>query len=920
MRAVVPLLAMLLGAAALGAEPRVLVGWEFEKAGDLEGWEPNGHLADPKVADGALSARVVDWDPFFTSPEFVVPARQGQWIELRLRADHSGDAEFFWTNTLETKFAGFSPGKQTPFRIDGDGRWHVYRVRPCWEPEKRIIKLRLDLPRDKGFYEVDYVRIVERPAAGAVAAPAWEFDKGAEGWSFESDGDAPGVRRGALAFRSGRAPRRLVSPRLGFAAETRMFLTVRMSVSRGKTATVKFANDAQSGMGAHGFPVLADGEPHTYIADLGTSRQWRDTIRLLTFEPSDAPWARVAIDFVRIDAKPSGPPELTVRQFGLADGLPRAGQKLSIAASVANRGGSPARGVRATVELPSRLTTTAPLTQELGDIWYGETRMVEWPVEATAATSRRARLTVAAEALPELRVSERVRVARGLGLPEAPYVPEPQPAKTDYQVGVYYFPGFPTWAKWRPIADFPERKPLLGWYDESLPEVADWQIKWAVEHGVSFFAVDWYWCKGARHLEHWLHDAYFKARYRRYLKFCLLWANHNPPKTSSEADLLAVTDYWLEHYFRWPEYLKVEGKPVVIIFSVYRLSRDMGAEAVAAAFEKMRERCRKAGLAGLYLVACAGSSRGQLEALKKQGYDAASGYNYPSLKSAGRRWHPYAENIVGYRELWHEAADHKLLKEIPALSGGWDSRPWHGPKARVVFGRTPRLFERHCRDAKAFLDARDAEMPPETKMCIVEAWNEWGEGSYIGPHREHGFDYLEAIRRVFAPHSPKPLPITPRDIGLGPYDLPRPDAAAPKTAWDLTKPADRADWRSVANAAMDPAASTLKGTSTGSDTRISGPVVRIPAEAFPWLVVEMSTSKPERPQLFWSTTTAGTSENTSIRFDVPGDGKLHTHWVRLADRPCWTGLIKGLRFDPVNQPGIDFELRSIRFARERPKG
>ena len=34
-----------------------------------------------------------------------------------------------------------------------------------------------------------------------------------------------------------------------------------------------------------------------------------------------------------------------------------------------------------------------------------------------------------------------------------------------------------------------------------------------------------------------------------------------------------------------------------------------------------------------------------------------------------------------------------------------------------------------------------------------------------------------------------------------------------------------------------------------------------------------------------------------------------------ADRPYWAGL----RFDPVNRPGVAFALRAVRFARERPK-
>jgi len=94
------------------------------------------------------------------------------------------------------------------------------------------------------------------------------------------------------------------------------------------------------------------------------------------------------------------------------------------------------------------------------------------------------------------------------------YVPEPKPVRGKYEVGVYYFPGWKTWSQWLPILPFPERKPVLGWYREGDPEVADWHIKWAVEHGITFFAYDWYWERGARRLEHALHDGYMKARYR----------------------------------------------------------------------------------------------------------------------------------------------------------------------------------------------------------------------------------------------------------------------------------------------------------------------------------------------------------------------------------------------------------------------
>ena len=57
-------------------------------------------------------------------------------------------------------------------------------------------------------------------------------------------------------------------------------------------------------------------------------------------------------------------------------------------------------------------------------------------------------------------------------------------------------------------------------------------------------------------------------------------------------------------------------------------------------------------------------------------------------------------------------------------------------------------------------------------MAILEAWNEWGEGSYIEPNAQYGFEDLEAIRAVFCEPAAWPRNITPQDLGIGgKYDL-----------------------------------------------------------------------------------------------------------------------------------------------------
>jgi hypothetical protein len=62
-------------------------------------------------------------------------------------------------------------------------------------------------------------------------------------------------------------------------------------------------------------------------------------------------------------------------------------------------------------------------------------------------------------------------------------------------------------------------------------------------------------------------------------------------------------------------------------------------------------------------------------------------------------------------------------------------------------------------------------------MILVEAWNEWGEGSYIEPHQQFGFGYLDAIREVFTDAPKAHADTTPADVGLGPYDVTSPAAS-----------------------------------------------------------------------------------------------------------------------------------------------
>ena len=894
--------------AALPAE-EVLRSWEFETAGDLEGWVANAHLRGSKVSGGCLWTTVTGSDPILAQDALgtPLPARPTQAIEVRLFARASGHAEFFWTNTTQTQYGGFLPGKQTSFAIQPG--WHTYRVRPFWQAEGKIIKLRFDLPgtsdgsREGQTYQIDFIRILELGSSGEAQRADWAFGEGGGGWRIEGDGMWRADRGGLAADLKPGA--RLEAPPVSIDARENAFISFLMSVERGSCGRIYWSTANSNGVHHVDFPVLADGRGHVYNVPVGPAKQWQTPVIYLALEPAVGQSGTVRIEWLRASPNPAGPPELEVQRFLLTDALPRAGRPCELAATIANRGGELAGEVQVELSLPEgvRLAEGEHLAKAAAPDFF-EPQQVRWRVVASHSGKAAFRLRTF---LPRPVEAEAVEVfLPALDLPRAAYVPPPQPVRGAYEIGVYYFPGWAAWDRWEPIEAFPERRPVLGRYQEGSPEVADWHIKWAVEHGITFFCYDWYWHQGDVRLAHALHDGYFQARYRHLLKFCLLWANH-PPTVHSAEDNARVCRYWIDNYFRRPEYFKLQGRPLVVIFSVQAMKRDLGVDGSRAAIELWHRMTRQAGV-GEILVAGCGRGGGMLEEMQRMGFDAVTGYNWPSCGIEGRNFVPYAEVARHQLELWWKPmAEAKRMPVIVPTSPGWDARPWQGQRALVLTDRTPAAFEEHLRLAKGFVEATG-----QPKVALIEAWNEWGEGSYCEPHKEFGFGHLDAIRRVFfGDHGPH-ADFGPDDVGLAIPELTTPPQG--KTAWGFDRDGDAEGWSPLMGLGdLQVRGGVLYARSTGPDPALRC-AVRLPARQVRRIEVRLAVEGkgPDHGQLFWSTSLAPTSEPASVRFEVVPDGQMRTYRLEVGANSLWRGLITGLRLDPCAQRGATIRLDSVR--------
>ena len=405
------------------------------------------------------------------------------------------------------------------------------------------------------------------------------------------------------------------------------------------------------------------------------------------------------------------------------------------------------------------------------------------------------------------------------------YVPEPEPVTTDRIIAAHYYPG---WVRggskmhncFQELEHFPERCPLLGWYDEANPEVTDWEIKWAVEHGISCFIYCWYRFKSnvgqpvtreALRFGHAIHEGLFRARYRNYIKFAIMFENQeirwgNPADTR---DLLEnLLPWWVNEYFSKPNYLKIDGKPVLYVYAIKDLVDSLGGDdAATEAIALLNTEIQKYGFPGIHISACnCGWNDAYIDSvqenrphdlsytdkLRSYGFDSAFQYCWPlwRLEITEEQFRNYKRELDG-RLMDPQVAIASQLMKIQeraeyapdffmfTATVGNDREPWRrifnyetlteDPLSSAIFTLGP-LWYQHLLEKIRDITDKLPENSIGRKIIVLDAWNEWSEGHSIAPSCGAGFRYLQAVRQVFSKCDNLPDYRTPQMLDFDPYD------------------------------------------------------------------------------------------------------------------------------------------------------
>src|SRR5947207_622730 len=158
-----------------------------------------------------------------------------------------------------------------------------------------------------------------------------------------------------------------------------------------------------------------------------------------------------------------------------------------------------------------------------------------------------------------------------------------------------------------PGHDQPKLPADLGYYDLRVPEVRQRQAQLANEYGIEGFCYWHYWFNGKRLLRRPI-DEILKSG-KPDFPFCLAWANETWSRRwlGEEKEILIKQTYspqddldhaqWLAEVFADPRYVRVNGRPVFLIYRPGDLPQPKRTT------ETIRSECSRRGLPEPYLLA-----------------------------------------------------------------------------------------------------------------------------------------------------------------------------------------------------------------------------------------------------------------------------------------------------------------------------
>ncbi len=283
--------------------------------------------------------------------------------------------------------------------------------------------------------------------------------------------------------------------------------------------------------------------------------------------------------------------------------------------------------------------------------------------------------------------------------------------------------------------------PLIDLYDSNDPDVLECHVLLMKIAGIDGVIIDWYgydpfrdYAEIHRNCQHLIQHVK-----KAGLQFAVCYEDQTVkhmieekvlPKQRDVAHGQAVLRWLAENWFADDAYVKVDGRPIMLVFGPQYFKQDQWKEMLAG----LQRRPLIYGLPHLS---------------ERMGMDGAFGW--PPV-TGGREitatvWRQYLTSLY--------ARDHARQTVISAAFPGFHDI-YHQAKLHDSYGSID------AREGKTFADTFALAQKSKSQIMQIATWNDYGEGTVIEPTKAAGYRYLEHVQR----HAKPSLPYRGNDLRL----------------------------------------------------------------------------------------------------------------------------------------------------------
>jgi lipopolysaccharide biosynthesis protein/ubiquinone/menaquinone biosynthesis C-methylase UbiE len=295
----------------------------------------------------------------------------------------------------------------------------------------------------------------------------------------------------------------------------------------------------------------------------------------------------------------------------------------------------------------------------------------------------------------------------------------------------------------------------LGFYDLRLTAVQRRQVALAKHYGIYGFCFYYYWFNGKKLLEKPLNQ--YLDHKEMDLPFCICWANENWTRRwdgmeneiliaqdhSAESDIEFIRD--IEHILRDPRYIKIGGKPLLIIYRATLLPEPRET------LQRWRDYCREAGIGEIYVVA---AHTFGFKNPTQLGFDAGVEFpphvmpGCPDITNTMKILNPNFSGTIWDYERFVNLKQYLVptpFTLFKTVATSWDNTPRRSNNPSIFHGANPRTYKKWLFNVSRFTQKA---YKPDERLVFINAWNEWAEGTHLEPDRKYGYGYLQATSEV----------------------------------------------------------------------------------------------------------------------------------------------------------------------------